>query len=164
MFNIILATILSLFLLSCTKPNIYKQHKIPVENAQYLNGMSKGSIKPYTKPQYGNYNRPINNKQFYNSLFDDKKTVIYDNVANNNIPLVKPKIAPVKIAEPAVRMVKPARPATKKPQDQFYIQVGAYAKVRNVQKTQKKVQKYGNLTFEEIIKGKESYYRKNWSC
>ena len=144
MVNIVISLIFALCLLSCTQDNIYQHHKIPIENNKYLNNGNNSSVIPNTKPQYGNYNRPINNNKFYNSIFNDKKPVIYDNVANNNLP---------KIAKPVVAK---KRVVTKKTSKQFYIQVGAYSKVKNVQKTQAKVQKYGNLTFEEIVKGKKN--------
>lgn len=144
MINTIISIILALSLLSCSKDNIYQNHKIPVENSKYLNNTKSHSISPNTKPQYGNYNRPINNNQFYNSVFNNKKPVIYDNVANNRLP----KISTPNAAKKSV--------ATKKLLKKFYIQVGAYSKVKNVQKTQAKVQKYGALTFEEIIRGKKN--------
>ena len=82
MINFVISLILLLSLLSCTDKDIYKHHKIPVENSKFLNQTTNNNIYPHTQPQYGTYSRPLADNKFYNKVFNNKKQVqIHDNVA-----------------------------------------------------------------------------------
>ena len=61
--------------------------------------------------------------------------------------IVKPVAMPPKVIKTAPKIDNLKR---------YYIQVGAYSKVKNIQRTQAKIQKYGKVLFQEIVRGKKN--------
>jgi cell division protein FtsN len=165
MMNFIISTILLLSLLSCTSSNIHKHHKIPIENSKFLNQTTDNNIYPRTQPQYGNYSRPLDNNAFYNKVFDNKKQLqIHDNVANKQLLQMRastqlqqapPTLKPMKSTSIPPVMQRKIAPQ-KKSLKRYYVQVGAYSRVKNIQRAQAKIQKYGKVLFEEITRGKKN--------
>ena len=120
---------------SCNKESIYTKKKIPVQNAKFLSGeetqIKQSTIPPKTQVQYGNYEEPVNNDSFYNSLFDqnakqEKTVVITDEVATNNIATIKKKVIGNAKA--------------------YYLQIGAYSSKKNAIKVEKKAKKFGHTS------------------
>lgn len=167
MINFIISAIFLLFLSSCASNDVYKNHKIPVENQKFLNQAATNNIYPNTQPQYGNYSRPLDNNKFYDKVFDNKaKLQIHDEVANNKLPQIRtnkqniPTPPSLRVKKPMPAPMPKIAPKISAPKKQslkrYYIQVGAYSKVKNVQRTEAKVKKYGRVIFEEVVRGKKN--------
>lgn len=128
-------------LISCSKYDIYQDRKIPSQNTQYLEN-NNNNIEPYTKTQYGYYGTAVKNDSFYNSLLNPSKEhtpiAIKDEVANNNITKIK----------------KSVKKNIKQNKNLFYLQVGAYSKLKNAVDMQSIMSKYGNTIITQDAQNK----------
>ena len=151
------------YIASCTNSqNSYKygEKKIPANNLPYLNGSLannanpvNNNIAPHTQTQYGHINnKPVANQSFYNSLFtpqrNSQEVIIQDEVANNQIKTIKEEVI-INQAEtkPQVKEITLANKAG------FYVQIGAYSKLKNAENIKKDISEYGNVVLTPNQKG-----------
>ena len=166
---------------SCAKQKDYATRKTPVKNQEIIQTGNNKPIytKPYTAPQHAqiSQNQEAKNNNFYDYLFNqkenNKKVVMEDQVANNNINLLKQEainkqaLQPQKITKPkrisnqdlyydpykkkqttATSSSKKHNSKAKKSEG-FYIQIGAYSKKSNALKIQEKLKNYNNVIINE---------------